>query len=221
MEGEPASDKDKLLLIRSPHVVLDGAQLLAAATGAAQVIVCVPAGREQVAAATAHALAERAAAGWAPVAEQLVRPPDRFVAGEESALVQWVESGRSLPSFRPDKGTPLRLGRRTALIHNVETLAHVGMIARFGAEAFRSTGPIDDPGTSLVTISGAVSTREWSRLPGGLLFSTSRLGRTRSAPRVHSSWVATAAAGLDRTISRRRTPPCRSGRGRVRRRRRR
>ena len=34
MEGEPASDKDKLLLIRSPHLVLDGAQLMAAATGA-------------------------------------------------------------------------------------------------------------------------------------------------------------------------------------------
>jgi NADH:ubiquinone oxidoreductase subunit F (NADH-binding) len=156
MEGEPASDKDKLLLIRSPHLVLDGAQLLAAATGAAQVCVCVPAGREQVAAATAHALAERAAAGWAPVAERLVRPPDSFVAGEESALVQWVESGRSLPSFRPDKGRSLRLGRAPVLIHNAETLAHVAMIARFGAEVFRRQGPADDPGTSLVTIGGAV-----------------------------------------------------------------
>ena len=156
MEGEPASDKDKLLLMRSPHVVLDGAQLLAAATGAAQVVVCVPEGREQVAAATTHALAERSAAGWPPVAERLVRPPDRFVAGEESALVQWVESGRPLPSFRPDKGKPVRLGRRAALVHNAETLAHVGMIARFGAESFRRNGPIDDPGTSLVTITGAV-----------------------------------------------------------------
>ncbi len=157
MEGEPASDKDKLLLIRSPHMVLDGAQLFAAATGAARVTVCVPAGRHEVAAATAHALAERTAAGWTVVPEQLVRPPDRYVAGEESALVRWVESGRSLPSLRPDKGTPLRVGRRTALIHNAETLAHVCMIGRFGAEAFRSHGPIDDPGTSLITISGAVT----------------------------------------------------------------
>jgi NADH:ubiquinone oxidoreductase subunit F (NADH-binding) len=157
MEGEPASDKDKLLLIRSPHVVLDGAQLLAAATGAAHVTVCVPAGREQAAAAAAHALAERAVAGWAPVAEHLVRPPDRFVAGEESALVQWVDAGRSLPSFRPQKGTPLRVGRRAALVHNAETLAHVSMIGRFGADAFRSHGPSDDPGTSLITISGAVT----------------------------------------------------------------
>jgi NADH:ubiquinone oxidoreductase subunit F (NADH-binding) len=156
MEGEPASDKDKLLLIRAPHLVLDGAQLLAAATGASQVIVCVPVGREQVATAAAHAIAERTAARWVPVPEELIRPPDHFVAGEESALVQWVNAGRPFPSFRPDKGTPLRVGRQPALIHNAETLAHVGMIARFGPDAFRSQGPLEDPGTSLVTISGAV-----------------------------------------------------------------
>jgi NADH:ubiquinone oxidoreductase subunit F (NADH-binding) len=156
MEGEPASDKDKLLLIRSPHLVLDGAQLLAAASGARHVTVCVPEGRHQVAGAVTHALAERAAAGCAPVPEVMVRPPDRFIAGEESALVRWVESGNSLPSFRPDKGTALRIGRRGALVHNAETLAHVAMIARTGPEAFRAHGLVEDPGTSLVTISGAV-----------------------------------------------------------------
>lgn len=156
MEGEPASDKDKLLLARSPHLVLDGAQLLAAASGARRVTVCVPEGRDQVAAAVARALHERAAAGCAPVAEALVRPPDRFIAGEETALVRWVESGQSLPSFRPDKGTALRLGRHGALVHNAETLAHVAMIARTGPDVFRSRGLSEDPGTSLVTVSGAV-----------------------------------------------------------------
>ena len=63
MEGEPASDKDKLLLLRSPHLVLDGAQLLAAASGARRVTVCVPEGREHVAAAVSKAMAERSAAG--------------------------------------------------------------------------------------------------------------------------------------------------------------
>ena len=157
MEGEPASDKDKLLLIRSPHLVLDGAQLLAAASGAQLVTVCVPVGRHQVAAAVTRALAERAnAAGCALVPEAMVRPPDRFIAGEESALARWVESGQSLPSFRPDKGTAVRIGRRSALVHNAETLAHVAMIARTGPDAFRAHGLIEDPGTSLVTISGAV-----------------------------------------------------------------
>ncbi len=155
MEGEPASDKDKLLLMRSPHLVLDGAQLLAAASGARRVVVCVPDGREHAAAAVSTAMAERAAGG-APVSEFMVRPPDRFVAGEESALVRWVDAGQSLPTFRPDKGTALRIGRRAALVHNAETLAHVAMIARTGPDAFRAHGLVEDPGTSLITISGAV-----------------------------------------------------------------
>ncbi|HWD54329.1 MAG TPA: NADH-ubiquinone oxidoreductase-F iron-sulfur binding region domain-containing protein [Acidimicrobiales bacterium] len=157
MEGEPASDKDRFLLIRSPHLVLDGAQLLAAASGARQVMVCVPAGRDHVAAAAGAAMAERLGTPHARVPELLVRPPDHFVAGEESALVRWVETGASLPSFRPDKGQALRIGRRAALVHNTETLAHVAMIARTGPGAFRSHGLTEDPGTCLVTISGAVA----------------------------------------------------------------
>jgi NADH:ubiquinone oxidoreductase subunit F (NADH-binding) len=116
----------------------------------------VPEGRHLVASAVSRALGERTAARCAPVPEELVRPPDRFIAGEESALARWVESGESLPSFRPDKGTGLRIGRRGALVHNAETLAHVAMIARTGPDAFRSHGLVEDPGTSLVTISGAV-----------------------------------------------------------------
>jgi NADH:ubiquinone oxidoreductase subunit F (NADH-binding) len=156
MEGEPASDKDKLLLIRAPHLVLDGAQLLATANGAKRVIVCVPAGREQVASAVGVAVAERTNTPYSPVPEELVRPPDRFVAGEESALARWVGAGESLPAFRPDKGTALRIGRRAALVHNAETLAHVAMIARTGPDTFRAHGVVEDPGTTLVTISGAV-----------------------------------------------------------------
>lgn len=156
MEGEPASDKDKLLLIRAPHLVLDGAQLLAAASGAKEIVVCVPEGRDHVAAAVNVAIAERLGTPHAPARETLARPPDRFVAGEESALVGWVNSGASFPEFRPDKGEPLRIGRRAALVHNAETLAHVAVIARTGPDAFRSRGLAEDPGTCLVTISGAV-----------------------------------------------------------------
>jgi len=156
MEGEPASDKDKLLLMRSPHLVLDGAQLLAAVTGARRVTLCVPEGRHHVATAVRRALEERMAAACVPVPEVMVHPPDRFIAGEESALVRWVDSGRSLPSFRPDKGVALRIGRHAALVHNAETLAHVALIARTGPAAFRSRGLAEDPGTSLVTVTGAV-----------------------------------------------------------------
>ncbi len=112
MEGEPASDKDKLLLNRTPHLVLDGAQYLAAMCRSSRVVVCVPTGREGTADAVAHAMAERRRSRYAPVTETLLRPPDRFVGGEETALVNFVESGSSFPVFRPDKGVPLRIGRR-------------------------------------------------------------------------------------------------------------
>ena len=67
-----------------------------------------------------------------------------------------MDAGRSLPSFRPDKGVALRIGRHAALVHNAETLAHMAMIARTGPAAFRARGLAEDPGTSLVTVTGAV-----------------------------------------------------------------
>ena len=157
MEGEPASDKDKVLLSRAPHLVLDGAQFLAAMCRARRIVVCIPVGRDAVAAAVQHAMEERNAAQYARVSELVVRPPDRFVAGEESALVSWIDAQRALPFFRPDKGTPLRIGKRPVLLHNAETLAHIALIARHGPEGFLARGLAEEPGTSLVTVSGAVA----------------------------------------------------------------
>ena len=157
MEGEPASHKDKVLLTRSPHLVLDGATLVARASGAQRIVVCVPTGRDQAAQAVQRAVAERARADYSTLPVTVVRPPDRFVAGEESALSEWIASGRSLPSYRPDKGIPLRIGKERLLVHNAETLAHIALIGRFGAEAFRSRGVPEEPGTMLITISGSVT----------------------------------------------------------------
>ena len=157
MEGEPASDKDKLLLLRSPHLVLDGAQYLAALCHANSIVVCIPVGRDGVAAAVSQAIAERRATGYARVSEYIVRPPDRFVAGEESALVNFVENGLPLPVFRPDKSSALRIEKRPALVHNAETLAHIALIARHGPGPFRARGTAEEPGTCLVTISGNVT----------------------------------------------------------------
>jgi NADH:ubiquinone oxidoreductase subunit F (NADH-binding) len=157
MEGEPASDKDKLLLTRAPHLVLDGAQFLAGASRARRIVVCVPVGRDAVAEAVRYAISERRAARYSRVSEEVVRPPDRFVAGEESALVNWIDARKSLPVFRPDKGIPLRIGKRPSLVHNAETLAHVALIARQGPYGFLNRGMAEEPGSCLVTISGDVA----------------------------------------------------------------
>jgi len=157
MEGEPASAKDRALLAWSPHLVLDGAELVAAASGARAVLVCVADDRDDSARAVLRAVAERTGHG-SPTRFSVERPPARYVTGEESALVSWIEGREARPVLRVDKSVPLTVGRRPVLLHNAETLAQVALIARHGAAWFRSLGSPDAPGTTLVTVSGAVAT---------------------------------------------------------------
>jgi len=125
MEGEPESAKDRALLIHAPHLVLDGAQLVATSIGAGAITIYVADDQPATAAAVATAIAERSGSTLAPVTSELVRPPARFVTGEESALAGWLHRGVAAPRYRPDKTVPLRVAGRPVLVHNAETLAHL------------------------------------------------------------------------------------------------
>jgi NADH:ubiquinone oxidoreductase subunit F (NADH-binding) len=156
-EGEPASAKDKTLLSVSPHLVLDGAVLAAGAVGAREIVLCVDRAAGGVAGIAAAALAERQRARIDPVPIRMVATPTRYVAGEESALVHWLNGGEAKPTVVPPRPFQRGVGGRPTLVQNVETLANLALIARYGADWFRSLGTAADPGTTLVTISGAVS----------------------------------------------------------------
>jgi NADH:ubiquinone oxidoreductase subunit F (NADH-binding) len=156
MEGEPASAKDRFLVWSAPHLVLDGADLVARALDAEKIVVCVPNDRDQMRRVLGDALGERMAAGMRDTRVEVARLAGRYIAGEESALVASVMGEPGLPRFRPDKSVPLRMRRRTAVVQNVETLAHVALIARHGADWFGEVGTRESPGTCLVTVSGAV-----------------------------------------------------------------
>ncbi len=156
MEGEPASAKDGVLLAHAPHLVLDGAETVAAVIGATEIILCVADDNTTAAMAVESAMAERARSEKSGMRFSLQRPPAGYVAGEESALVNWLASDRSLPFLRTDKSMPLSVGRRPTLVHNAETLAQVALIARHGPGWFRSVGTAEAPGTTLVTVTGAV-----------------------------------------------------------------
>jgi len=152
-EGEPASGKDRLLLHRSPHLVLDGAAVAAGAVGADRVVVHVT--RSSLV-DVERALGERAARGVDRCTFDVVVAPDRFLAGQESAAVNAI-NGRNpaKPSFVGirsvrDQG----VAGRPTLVQNVETLAHVALIARFGPHWFRSVGTPESPGTVLTTVTG-------------------------------------------------------------------
>jgi len=152
-EGEPASAKDKVLLACAPHLVLDGAVLAADMLGARQAIVVV---HDAVREVVDSAAAERRRARLDRVKVKVMTGADRFVGGEASALVNWVAHGIPLPTATPPRVSECGLLSRPTLVQNVETLAHLALIARWGARWFRSLGTTAEPGSMLVTVIGAV-----------------------------------------------------------------
>jgi len=155
-EGEPASAKDKLLLTRAPHLVLDGALIAAAAVGAREVVVCVDRHADHALDSMRRALSERMALEPPSVSVRLVGVPSHYVSGEETALVRWLNGGEAKPTT-PPKPYESGVGRRPTLVDNVETLAHVAQIVRWGPAWFRSFGTSAEPGSTLLTVSGAVA----------------------------------------------------------------
>ncbi len=152
-EGEPASGKDRMLVHLLPHLVLDGAAVAARTLGASQVYVHVHA---DAVSTMRRAIAERQQLGLDPVTPEVVVAPERYLAGQESAVVSTISGDRpATPYFAGirsvrDQG----VAGRPTLVQNVESLAHVALIARFGAAWFRSVGTPDSPGTSLLTVTG-------------------------------------------------------------------
>jgi NADH:ubiquinone oxidoreductase subunit F (NADH-binding) len=148
-EGEPRSAKDALLLTRAPHLVLDGAELAAGAVGARDVIVAAPAATHR---ALAAAIAER---GGSTV--EVGDSAPGYVAGEETAVIAHLEGKPPLPRVTPPRPAERGLRKRPTLVQNVETLAHLALIARQGAHWFRAAGTEQRPGTTLLTVSGAAA----------------------------------------------------------------
>ena len=165
-EGELLSGKDEALLRHVPQLVLDGAAVAAAAVGAREVTLVVGTGPavsvlDAAVDARSHRRLDR-------VSFQLAIAPDGFVVGEETALVHWLNGGPAKPTFTPPR--PFERGVRGAptLVQNVETLANLALIARFGSDWFRGLGRKHEPGTALVTLGGAVARPGVYEIPLGL-----------------------------------------------------
>ncbi len=152
-EADPASVKDRALLELAPHLVFDGMVLAAAAVRAREAVLCVGAGGIQAARLEA-ALEERA--GIDPVTMRVAEVPHRYVASEESALVRFLTRGDARPLVTPPRPAQRGVHGRPTLVDNVETLAHLALIARFGARWYRGCGTAAASGTTLVTVGGAV-----------------------------------------------------------------
>ncbi len=160
-EGEPGTFKDRLILEREPHRLLEGALIAAAVVDAHFVVVAL---RKEY--ANARAMLERslrelqAAAGELGFVRRL--PPveirglvGSYVTGEETALLEALEGRRSEPRSRPPFPAEAGLFQRPTLVQNVETLAAIppllapssgaagpGTVSKF----FCLTGDVETPG---------------------------------------------------------------------------
>ena len=203
VEGEPASTKDKALLIGAPHLVLDGASIAAETVGATEAIVCVDRAARSAVTAVGVAMEERGRVGLDRVILRMAVTPSRYVTGEESALVRWLGGGDAKPTFGPPRPFERGVRGRPTLVDNVETLAHLALIARFGAEWYRGLGTPEDPGTALVTLTGDLPRPGLYELPFGLPFVEAlRAAGWVGAPAqavlfggYSGAWVAGSAAG--------------------------
>jgi hypothetical protein len=99
-EGEPASKKDRALLRELPHLVIDGAAVAARAVGASQAIVAFSESDDRSSRSLARAVGERGDAGrHGEPRVALVAVPERYLSGQESALVDFLSGGPGKPSF--------------------------------------------------------------------------------------------------------------------------
>ncbi|WP_457949240.1 NADH-ubiquinone oxidoreductase-F iron-sulfur binding region domain-containing protein [Pseudarthrobacter sp. alpha12b] len=197
-EGEPLSFKDRTLLAHAPHLVIDGLMVLAEALGGASTYVYAPAARLP---RVRQAISER------PRGKRirLVQAPETFISGESSAVVNMIANGSAVPTDQRRRLSESGLNGRPTLVVNVETLAQVALIARYGAQWFRQAGTATDPGTRLVSVSGPAPVRDVVlEVPGGAQLSAvlQEAGMDPAALSAvlvggyHGRWVRPAAHAL-------------------------
>ncbi|MGA9278310.1 NADH-quinone oxidoreductase subunit NuoF [Ilumatobacter sp.] len=165
-ESEPGTYKDRLLMERDPHQLIEGCLIACYAAGLSQCFLYVrgemPLAHERIAAALNDAYAE----GYVgknimgtdfSVDIVLHWGAGAYVVGEETALIESLEGERGMPRLKPPF-FPAAVGLygQPTIVNNVETLANLPYIASKGSAAYTSIGTETSPGTRMVAISGHV-----------------------------------------------------------------
>jgi NADH-quinone oxidoreductase subunit F len=175
-EDEPGTFKDRFLLSRTPHQVIEGALIGALAVGATNIALyvnprepaSVAATRAAVEAWTGNALLARLSGALAgAVRIGVFEGSGLYVGGEETAAVASVMGRFPFPSLKPPFPAEAGVHGAPTLLNNVETFAHVTHILRHGPEWYRGLGIGDATGTKLFSLSGDVLRPGLHELPMG------------------------------------------------------
>lgn len=162
-EGEPGTFKDREVILRRPHRMLEGMAIAAEAVGARACYIYIRGEftrpRRQLEAAIAEANLD--------LDVHVVAGHGAYICGEETALLEALEGRRGMPRLKPPYPTQKGLWGKPTLVNNVETLACVPEIVLRGGDWFRELGRTE-PGTKLYCISGHVGAPGVYELPLGV-----------------------------------------------------
>lgn len=164
-ESEPGAFKDRELMQKNPHQLIEGIAVTALAAGAEHAFIFIRGEYDMQADILDEAVAEAYAAGYlgqdilgSKCNVELVvhRGAGAYICGEETALLDALEGKRGNPRLKPPFPAVEGLYGGPTLINNVETLSNVPHIVNRGAGWFKSLGTDQSPGTKVVSVSGCV-----------------------------------------------------------------
>ncbi|MBV9193215.1 MAG: NADH-quinone oxidoreductase subunit NuoF [Solirubrobacterales bacterium] len=164
-ESEPGTFKDRELMQKSPHMLIEGIVIAAYATEIRRAFIYIRGEYEHQADILEAAIAEARDAGY--LGEDILgsghsltlvlhRGAGAYICGEETGLLDSLEGKRGNPRLKPPFPAIEGLYHGPTLINNVETLATVPHIIRMGGEAYAKLGTETSTGTKLVSVSGDV-----------------------------------------------------------------
>ena len=176
-ESEPATFKDRYILVRDPHSLIEGIIICSYAIGSHDTYIYIRGEYTSQVKALQAAIDEAYAAGYLgdSVAGQdfkldvtVHRGAGAYVCGEETALLESIEGRKGQPRSKPPFPAVEGLYGCPTIINNVQTIASLPFIIENGADAYKAHGTEKSPGTHLFGISGHVAKPGMYELPLGL-----------------------------------------------------
>jgi NADH-quinone oxidoreductase subunit F len=156
-ESEPGTFKDRELMQKNPHLLIEGICIAAHAVGANKAFIFIRGEYAHQADILEAALEEAKAANVIGDLDLWVhRGAGAYICGEETALLDALEGKRGNPRLKPPFPAVQGLYRGPTLINNVETLMNAPLILRMGGEEYAKIGTERSTGTKVVSVSGCV-----------------------------------------------------------------
>lgn len=164
-EGEPGTFKDRIMLERAPHQLIEGMIISAFAVKSAKSYIYVRGEYQMCIRKLEKAIREAYDAGFLGkniLGSGFTHDMDvysgagAYICGEETGMISSLEGKKGQPKLKPPFPAVQGYLAKPTIVNNVETLAAVSLILRDGAAAYRKFGTEKSPGTKLFSVSGNV-----------------------------------------------------------------